>query len=531
MENFLLVAGLTGVVALTVAAIARRLDKGIAVPLVIVGLLIGIPEAGPALTLAPEMVLVVLLVPLVFGESMSLAFLDLRRMSRLVLLLAVVLVVVSAFLVGLTASQVVPGMPLAVAFTLGAVLGPTDAVSVAAVARRVGLPHRLQILLEGESLVNDGTALTLLRVAITAAAAGAVSAGDAVAILGLAVLGGVAIGAVGGLLLRWVLVRSEDPLVANSFLLVTPFAIYFATDAIEGSGILAVVVAAGVAGHAVSKHGGYRVRLQIGLVWSHITFLLQVVAFFFIGLEIPNTLLRLAPEHRGYLIPLTVATLVVLFAARILFIGMIALLTPASQRASGQVPSRREWVLGAWSGTRGPISGLAAFSVPLVMDDGKPFPFRDLVLATTLLVILLTLLLSLATPALARRLRLGGADGEQEVQRVRADLARVGLDRVAQVVDAADRAGAPLPGQAVRIVLAEADTRVRTTMGAVTSPDSDAQAVRDAVHRLRRELLSAEREELQRLRDEEGLSDELRRRLQDEIDQRQSSLRTDQELS
>ncbi|MFM8774896.1 MAG: cation:proton antiporter, partial [Actinomycetota bacterium] len=194
----------TIVVAIAVAAIARWRGIGIAIPLLAAGAVIGALPFGPTAPGDAGEVFLLILAPLIFGEAMSTSFFDFRRQRRPILALAIGLVVLSSFAVGAVAQWIMPGLSLSLAFALGAVLSPTDAVAVANVARRGALPRRIVTILEGESLVNDGTGLTLLRVALTAAAIGAVSVGDVALILTLSVVGGLLVGAARGLIIVWV---------------------------------------------------------------------------------------------------------------------------------------------------------------------------------------------------------------------------------------------------------------------------------------------------------------------------------------
>src|SRR5690606_8325796 len=222
--------------------------------------LVGLAPFGPEGLAHPEFVLVVVLAPLVFGEGLTSSIVDLRKVSRPIMALAVGLVVFGAVVVGYIAQLVIPGIPVTMAFALGAILGPTDAVAVSATARKAGLPRRLVNVLEGESLVNDGTALTLLRVCSVAAAAGSVTAAEGAVILATSVLGGGLGGLGAGLLLMSGVRRSRDTTVANGTILLAPLPIYLVAESVEGSGILAVVVAALVVAHGTSSAVRYTGR-------------------------------------------------------------------------------------------------------------------------------------------------------------------------------------------------------------------------------------------------------------------------------
>ena len=187
--------------------------------------------------------------------------------------------------------------PIFQAFALGAIVSPTDAVAVSTIAKRVALPRRLVSILEGESLVNDGTGLTALRVAVVAAVAGSVTMLDAAGLLAAAVGIGVLIGVLAGWGMSTVLRRSRDLVAANSLIVVAPFLIYVVAEEFEGSGILAVVVAALWLANTQHADPGWSGRLAGTTVWRHVTFILQTFAFCLIGLEIPEVFGRLGSEE------------------------------------------------------------------------------------------------------------------------------------------------------------------------------------------------------------------------------------------
>ena len=517
-------------VAVLIAVVARRRGVGIAIPLLAAGILLGVVPGSPGLPDEPEAILILLLAPLVFGEAISLAYLDLRRVRRPVLLLAVGLVVVGAFAIGMAASAVVPGMSLAVGLTLGAVLGPTDAVSVSLTAKRAGLPHRLVSILEGESLVNDGTALTMLRVAVVAAASGGVTAVQAGGILLESVVGGCVVGAAGGLWMRWMLRRGHDPIASNGLVMVIPFPLYLLAERIGGSGILSVVVAGLIISHTVVSEGGFRLRLHSGASWSQLTFLLQAVAFLFIGLEVPETLGDLTDSEVANLLRVLPVVFAVMILARFLFVLMMVLVDRVSDRAqiADEIGAGRTWIVAGWAGARGPISGLAAFSIPLTTVDGSPFPHRNLIIATSLCVVVATLVLAPTLTVVTRWIGVRPDDAERQRSEIRLVLARCARQRGREVVRNAEEAGEPLPPPVVEEVLAQADRRVHEARLAVraqvqeTPTVIEALQVVDAGDTLRWEMLTAEEEELRRQRDTGQITEAMMRSLQRELDVRKA---------
>ena len=243
---------ISGVLAVVLAALLRQLGWSMSLPLVAAGALLGVAPFGPDSIPDPGIVLVAILAPLVFGEALGSSYLDLRKVARPVLILAIGLVIVTTLTVG-AVGFFIAALPLAVAFALGAVLAPTDAVSVSNAAKRASLPRRLVAILEGESLVNDGTGLTALRVAVTAAVAGSVTLGQVGIDFSLAVVSGILVGLGSGLAMSWLLRHSNDLIPANALVIVAPFLIYIGAEQIDGSGILAAAPNIAVKGVGPSR--------------------------------------------------------------------------------------------------------------------------------------------------------------------------------------------------------------------------------------------------------------------------------------
>jgi len=504
--------------AVIVAGIARNRGIAPAIPLLATGLIVGFAPIGPGAPTDPEFVLVAVLAPLVFGEALSSSIVDLRRVSRPVMALAIGLVVFGAFVIGFVASALVPSMPFTVALCLGAILAPTDAVAVAATAKTAGLPRRLVSILEGESLVNDGTALTLLRVASVSAAAGTITVGEGAQILAASVLGGLLAGVVGGAILVLVVRRAADVTVVNSLILLAPFPIYFAAEVIGGSGILAVVGAALIVAQGTSSAITYMGRLQAASLWRTVTFILQATAFFLVGVEFPAVLEEMDSDARQQLLVLVPVVFLALVASRFAFLFAKSLFNPNVDHRKDQ-----SWIIAAWSGTRGPISALAAFTLPLTLDDGTtPFPYRGLIISTTFCVVLITLLLAPTIAPLARRLNLPHDDDSAMLDRVRTQMARSALDRLEEIQEAADRAGRPISKDILDPLRTVTEGRLARAAEAEADDSENPRGAQDAAFRARigGELVHAEQQELLRLRDEESLPDSMMRSLQAELDVR-----------
>jgi CPA1 family monovalent cation:H+ antiporter len=524
-ETFVTLAA-SASIAVGIAVFVRRRGWSMAIPLIAVGAVVGWLPIGPSAPPDPEIILVVILAPLVFGEALGSSYLDLRKVSRPVLALAIGLVVATTLVIGAVGFLLV-AMPIAMAMALGAVLAPTDAVAVSTVARRAGLPRRLVSILEGESLVNDGTGLTALKVALVAAAAGSVTLLEVTGVFVVAVAAGVAVGAVGGWLLTLVLRRSNDLVAANSLVLVAPFLLYAVSEEIDGSGILAVVVAGLVIAHAQHSDPGHTGRVQSAIVWRHITFVLQAVAFFLVGLEIPEVLLRLDADGRADVAVLVPVVIVALILTRVLFVFAMVGIRRATHDGGSSRALLRSSAVVAWAGARGPVSGLAAFSIPIAFAPGELVPFRDVILATAFCIIVLTLLLSLTLGPLARAVGVPKDDDTDLIRKVDAQLARAAVDRLNDIEAEAIAAGEPIPGDVSDRLRTDAEQRIRESV----APDSVTQTQQlrlDQLITTARAMVRAEQEELIRLRDEEGLPDSIVRPLLRALDTRDQALRTEQ---
>ena len=526
MLDDLFAYALTAVIVLGLAAFMRQRGWGIALPLIALGVVVGLAPFGPAAPPEPEVILILLLAPLVFGEALSSSYLDLRRVSRPVLALAIGLVLTATLAVGGVVSLFV-AMPLAVAFALGAIVSPTDAVAVSTIAKRVALPRRLVSILEGESLVNDGTGLTALRVAVVAAVAGSVTMLDAAGMLAAAVGIGVLIGALAGWGMSTVLRRSRDLVAANSLIVVAPFLIYVVAEEFEGSGILAVVVAALWLANTQHADPGWSGRLAGTTVWRHVTFILQTFAFCLIGLEIPEVFSRLGSDEVALVAVLVPVVLVTLVGTRFLFVGLMVVIERSRDRRRGVVRDQavRQAVVIAWAGARGPVSGLAAFSLPLVIASGEPFPYRDVLLATTFAIIVISLLLTLSVAPLARALGVRGDDDAALARTVDSALARAALERLDAAVSEADTGGERISPEVVDRLRSNCEERLdRSALQADELAERPVNSV--ALLQLARAMVRAEQEELLRMRDEDGLPDAIvRPRLRD-LDLRLEALGT-----
>ncbi|NQU38274.1 MAG: cation:proton antiporter, partial [Actinobacteria bacterium] len=472
----------------------------------------------------PETILTLILAPLVFAAGLSSSAVDLRKVGRRVFLLAVGLVTITTLLVGAVVSVSFAALTFAAACALGAVLAPTDAVAAAVVAARSGLPRRVTLVIEGESLANDGTALTILRVAVLAVVAGSVTLLQSTGILLTAVLGGIAVGVIGGFVVAWLMRASRQAIVANAILLLTPFALYETSERIGGSGILTVVIAGVWISHSNATKGNPRTRLQGDSIWSLITFLLESLAFVLVGAEFLDTYARLDSPHPLRLALIAVGLTALLMVIRFAFMAIWFVIGPKvrPELFKNRKGAAKEFIAIGLLGVRGPISVLAAFSIPLTIDGGAPFPGRDIILILTFGVVTISLLMSHFAEPIIRRLNLSTHRDQATEDRARLATAKASLRRLDEIAVEADSEGRTIDSAAFNDLRAIAIARVETLKAG--TQDDEHFEVWMARRDIRQSMLNAEREELDRLISERLAPGEVLSELTRELDIRQQVL-------
>ncbi|OBB35378.1 Na+/H+ antiporter [Mycobacterium sp. 852002-51961_SCH5331710] len=521
------------VVSVLLAALARRFDLSAPLALVVAGLAAGLIPGLGDIELDPDLVLFVILPPLLWSAGIESSYLALRRNVRPIALLAVGLPLATTVAVGVVAFHTVPELTIPAALTLGAIVAPPDAVSATAIGRRVGLPRRTMTLLGGESLLNDATALTAYKVALAAAVGAATSWGDGLATFALAAAGGVVVGAVLGALLSWIRWRLDDPLAESALGLVAPFLIYLAAEEIRGSGVLAVVVAALIAGQR-STRASYATRLQDFAVWKAVQLVLESFAFLMIGLQLPKVVSELAGISAATIAVASAAVVATVIVVRIVWMYLFAylprLLSPRIRRDEPAPTPAQVFVLG-WAGMRGVVSLAAAFGVPLATLSGTPFPGRPQLVFLTFVVVVGTLLLhGLTLPWLIRRL---GVTGGEAAADARAEAAaqdkasRAAAERLEELLT--DGQAGEVPAKAGDVLRAwNAQRRKsafeRLSRGATgTAADTD-ESPSAAFRRLRLEMLAAERAAFIAERDGGRIDDEVLRSVLRNLDLEEATL-------
>jgi CPA1 family monovalent cation:H+ antiporter len=426
MHTELILAGLLFATAALVT-LARVLNVPYPIFLVLGGLAIGVVPGMPHIELDPELVLLIFLPPLLYSAAFFTSLRDLRRNLGPISLLSVGLVLVTCVTVAVVVHAAVPDMSWAAAFVLGAIVSPTDPVAVTAIAGRIGIPRRVVTVVEGESLINDATAITAYRVAVVAVTAGTFSAWEAGGRFVIGAIGGVAIGLAVGWLVAHVRQRLDDPPVEITISLFTAYAAYLPAEELELSGVVAAVTVGLYMGSQTSRVTNATVRMQGFATWQILTFLLNSFLFVLIGLQLPSILdeLREADYDLSTVIGYGLLASVTVVVVRIAWVFAFG----AVRRREA---SFQNTTLIAWMGMRGAVSLAAALAVPLTTDAGERLTERPLILFITFCVILFTLVVQgLSLPFLIRALGVQPDDSDAvEEDKARKHAARAALDRL-----------------------------------------------------------------------------------------------------
>jgi CPA1 family monovalent cation:H+ antiporter len=494
VQDGLVALGLILAVA-TLLAIAPTVRIPYPILLVIGGLVLGLVPGMPEFELEPELVFFGVLPPLLYSAAFFTSLRDLRPSVKPIGLLAVGLVIATTAGVAVVAHTFVDGLSWASAFVLGAIVSPTDPVAATAIARRFGVPPKLVMIVEGESLVNDGTGLVLYRVAVAAVVAGSFSAFYTGGLFLVSVGGGIAVGFVVGWLVRQIRRRLDNPPAEITISLLTGYVAFIPAELMGVSAVLAAVTAGIYLGWHTPELTTAQVRLQGLAVWEIVQYLLNALLFVLIGLQLPVVMDSLEEYSTGTLLWWAVVVSATVIALRF---GWVFVVMHLPKKVAGRMSNWRGGVFVSWAGMRGAVSLAAALALPLSTDDGAPFPGRDIVLFLTFAVILATLVgMGLTLPLVIRRLDLkddGVEDREDAKARIHA--AEAALARLEELLEedwVRDDTAERLRGA----------YRFRTSRFRARLDDGDDGSIEMRsldFQRLRRELLDAERNALVELR-------------------------------
>ncbi|HEY8301780.1 MAG TPA: Na+/H+ antiporter [Jatrophihabitans sp.] len=497
-----------------VAAFSRRIGVSEPLVLVVVGLGLSFVPHFLDITLSPTLVLFGLLPPLLYAAAIRTSLIDFRANRRPILLLSVGLVAFSTVAIGLVSWWVVPGVTLAAALALGAVVAPPDAVAATTVARRVGMPRRIVSILEGESLLNDASALVALNTAI-AAITSTVTIGYVAWDFVRAAAGGVAVGLVVAAVLAFIRKRIDDPVLDTTLSFAAPYAAFLPAEEIKASGVLAVVVTGLLLGHKSPQLQSARSRIAENINWRTVQFLLENVVFLLIGLQVRGLIdsVRATSVAWPEVIWACVAVLLATILTRIVWMFAVAGLLRALGRPSWSFATTATV---AWAGMRGVVTLAAVFLLP------QETPQRAVLALAAFVVVAGTLLIQgLSLPWLVRALRLPAPDAAEDAL------------QAAGLVNAAGRAGLAVldelatdtdPPEVVSELRERASRRTNQIWEQLGRSQAELEPPAAAYRRLRLQMLSAERSSILEARDSGRYDDEVLRSALTAIDFEESLL-------
>jgi len=503
------------VLVLAAALLVRLAEFGkIPAPIVLVlgGLAIAFVPGLPAVELEPDTIFLLFLPPLVYAAGWRTSPLELRAVVRPLTLLAVGLVFLTAAVVAFVAHALVPDLSWAEAAILGAVIAPTDAPAATSIFRRLGAPERVRLLVEGESMINDGTALVIYRIVVGVATGGAFSLGGAaLEFVGVAA-GGIVAGLAVGVLSDLVVRRQSDSDLTIMLTVLTAYGAYIGAEELHVSGILAAVVAGLYAGYRSPHSLDADVRLNAVAFWNVLVFGLEITLFVLLGLQLPEIVDTLeASSSVGELLLPVAALAAASIGVRLAFVF-------AMRGDAGDSAGERFTV--GWSGMRGAVSLAAALAVPLSVD-GRP----QIIFLTFSLILITIVGQGLSLPYIVRALRLERPrrwSDEEAVARMEA--AQSALDRIDEMEND-ERASESQLGRLRDLYRA----RFRMCQAVLGGEDPDVAAREQRLADyggLRRELIGIEREELLTLRGAGRLRHETLRQIERDLDLEEARIRS-----
>ena len=507
------------------AWLSRRVHIAPAILLLVAGIALAFVPGMPSLELPPEVVLLLVLPPLIYSASVAMSWREFKHNLRPIILLAVGCVIFTAFAVA-AATHYLIGLPWAVGFVLGAIVAPPDVVAPLAIARKLCLPRRILVVLEGEGLANDATALILYRFAVAAISTGTFSlpeaSGGFVAIIVGEVLFGLAVG--------WLSLharhRARDPQVEITLSLITPYLAYWVPEHFGGSGVIATVAC----GLYMSWNGPLLIssatRLQGIFFWDLVIYLIEGLLFLLTGFQMRSILEKSKAFPLDDILIATALVVAIIIVARFAWAYPATYLPRILSRSLRERDPSPPWqwtFILSFAGVRGAVSLAAALALPFTLASGDAFPYRGLILFVSFGVIIVTLVgLGLGLPPVVRWLGVAEAGRGETNAEHESEIAarREALGAALKSLDAitVDR---ELSDEVVKLLRARHETRANQLPDSL---DPDRHDVSTAGTELTRELISAERKFIHGLLRDGKITDEVRRRIERDLDLEEASL-------
>jgi Na+/H+ antiporter len=521
--NFQLFLILIAVLAGT-ALLARRIDVAPAILLLLAGIAIAFVPGMPSPELPPELILLFVLPPLIYSAAVAMSWREFKFNLRPIILLSVGCVIFTACAVA-AATHYLIGLPWNVGFLLGAIVAPPDVVAPLAIARRLAIPRRIMVVLEGEGLANDATALILYRFAVVAISTGMFSLPTAIGEFSVIIIGetifGIAVG--------WLSLRARhwacDPQVEITLSLITPYVAYWPPEHFGGSGVIATVAC----GLYISWNGPLLIsaatRLQGIFFWGLVIYLIEGLLFLLTGFQMRLLYERSKAFPLDEILTLTALVAVMIVVARFAWTFPAIYLPRIIKRVRLRDPAPPwQWAFViSFTGVRGAVSLAAALALPLALSDGSPFPNRDLILFVAFGVIFITLVgFGLGLPLVVRWLGVAQAGRSERVAELESEIAarREALDAALKSLDTIteDR---EISDEVVRLLRARHETRANQLPNSL---DPDVRIASAAGTDLTRELIAAERKFIHILLRDGRITDETRRHIERDLDLEEASL-------
>ena len=507
------------------ALLARRINVAPAILLLLTGTALAFVPGMPSLELPPELVLLVVLPPLIYSASVAMSWREFKSNLRPIILLSVGCVIFTACAVA-AATHYLIGLPWSVGFLLGAIVAPPDVVAPLAIARKLGMPRRILVILEGEGLANDATALILYRFAVVAISTGMFSLPKATGTFAVIVVAELLFGAAIGWLSLRARHRARDPQVEITLSLITPYLAFWIPHHFGGSGVIATVAC----GLYMSWNGPLLIssatRLQGIFFWDLVIYLIEGFLFLLTGFQMRSLLENSKAFPLDDILFATVLVAVIIIAARFAWVypaTYLPRLLSRRLRERDPTPSWRTVFVIAFTGVRGAVSLAAALALPYALPNGEGFPYRDLILFVSFGVIFITLVgLGLGLPLVVRWLGVAQEGRDEHVREHESEIEarREALAAALASLDAMtdDR---ELSDEVVKLLRARHETRANQLPDSLDPERHDASA---AGTDLTRELISAERKFIHALLRDGKITDETRRRIERDLDLEEASL-------
>ena len=511
--------------AVALGWVARRARIPYAIALIVGGGALGFVPQLPQVTFDPQSLLVIVLPPILYQGALLASWRDFKANVRPISLLAIGLVIATTVVVGAALKWVIPDIPWAAAFALGAIVSPTDAVATASILSQSSMRRRLVAVLQGESLVNDASGLVAYKFAVAAVMTGAFSLFDATKEFALLTIGGILVGALLARVFVFIHRHLGDTFIEVLMTLAVPYLAYLLAESLKVSGVLAVLAAGIVRGRYAPEIVSAEMRIIARSVWNMLVFLLNSLVFVLMGMQLSGIMERLSGYSfwglLSYGLLITMVAIIVRFAW-IYPASYLSQLAGKSRRLAailrpGPRQPEAELFVMSWCGMRGIVSLCAALALPAALPDGSPFPYRDLIIFLTFFLISVTLVVQGLTLApLTRKLNIGtDSSVRAEEHRAKVALTQAAMDAIGEMARKEQ-----IPEALTERIRAEFAEKVTLEI-----PGSGMVLARsDPARRLRRAAIEAERRELIRIWRANEISDEVLHLLEEDLDYQESRL-------